>query len=200
MAVTPALATVITSHAKCKERVAASVKELDSLWENLFSIFVTNIVKTTDINLENAIATLHKERDAALQSYGRSSGPLLLKRKTRDRLWDELDGPMGSQIDGNGNRGAMDDEHGSEALSQSPEFKRRRVESPIATSHPVKEEGVDLKDLLETMKSSFVMHSRVLELLAKEKQLVSGDVSLGSEELMKPVIRMPHLNQIIACR
>ncbi|OAX44629.1 hypothetical protein K503DRAFT_194455 [Rhizopogon vinicolor AM-OR11-026] len=172
MAVTPALAAVITSHAKCKERVTACVKELDSLWENLFSIFVTNIVKTTNINLEHAVASLHKERDAALQSYSRSCGPLLLKRKAHDRLWDALDGSIGSDIDGDGDKdatGAADDEHRSDALPESPDLKRRRVESSVATT--VKEESVDLKDLLETVKSSLAMHSRALELLAKEKQL-----------------------------
>ncbi|OJA21620.1 hypothetical protein AZE42_01662 [Rhizopogon vesiculosus] len=172
MAVTPALAAVITSHAKCKERVTACVKELDSLWENLFSTFVTNIVKTTNINLEHAVASLHKERDAALQSHSRSCGPLLLKRKAHDRLWDELDGTMGSDVDGDGDKdatGAADDEHGSDALPESPDLKRRRVESSVATT--VKEESVDLKDLLETVKSSLAMHSRALELLAKEKQL-----------------------------
>lgn len=184
MAVTPALAAVITSHAKCKERVAARVKELDSLWGDLFSIFVTNIVKTTDINLENAIASLHKERDAALKSYGRSSGPLLLKRKAHDQLWDELDRPMGSEI-GDEYKGATDDEHGSETLSQSPDFKRRRLESSVATADHVKEEGIDLKDLLETMKSSLAMHSRALELIAKEKQPVGVGVGIGREILIK---------------
>jgi hypothetical protein len=183
MAVTPALAAVITSHAKCKERVAARVKELDSLWENLFSILVTNIVKTTNINLEHAITSLQKERDAVLQSYGGSSGPLLLKRKAHDQLWDELDRPMGTMTDGDGDKGTADDEHGSDTLPQSPEFKRRRVESSVATT--VKEEGVDLKDLLETVKSSLAMHSRALDLLAKEKQLVGGNVILGREILIR---------------
>lgn len=182
MAVTPALAAVITSHAKCKERVTAHVKELDSLWENLFSIFVTNIVKTTNISLEHAIASLHKERDATLQSYNRSSGPLLLKRKAYDGLGDELDEPMELVIDGD--KCAADDENGSGVLSQSPDCKRRRVESSVS----VKEESVDLKDLLETVKSSLAMHSRALELLVKEKQQVSEIVDPGQKILIRKLL------------
>ena len=184
MAVTPALAAVITSHAKCKERVTAHVKELDSLWENLFSIFVTNIVKTTNISLEHAVASLHKERDATLQSYNRSSGPLLLKRKAYDGLGDELDEPMESMIDGD--KCAADDESGSGVLSQPPDFKRRRVESSVSTT--VKEESVDLKDLLETVKSSLAMHSRALELLVKEKQQVSEIVGPDHKILIKRLL------------
>ncbi|KAG1756806.1 uncharacterized protein EDB91DRAFT_1094491 [Suillus paluster] len=178
MAVTPALAAVITSHAKCKERVAARVRELDSLWENLLSNIVTAVVKTTDINLERAIASLHKETDAALQSYVRSYSPLLLKRKAQDQSRGELDGLLElkdgreTPVGDDGENGAVAAVH---ALSRSPELKRRRVESSAPTAVPVKEESVDYRGLLETMKSSLAVQARftqTLELLAKEKQLI----------------------------
>ncbi|KAG0707787.1 hypothetical protein DFH29DRAFT_1076106 [Suillus ampliporus] len=187
MAVTPALAAVITSHAKCKGRVAARVRELDSLWENLLSNIVTTIVKTTDINLERAIASLHKETDVALQSYVRSYSPLLLKRKAQDQSWGELNGPLElksaqqTSVGDDGENGAAAAGH---ALSRSPDLKRRRVESSAPTAVPVKEESVDYRGLLETMKSTLAVQSRALnELLAKKNQLdgsPESDHSLAS--------------------
>ncbi|KAG2144987.1 hypothetical protein BD769DRAFT_943108 [Suillus cothurnatus] len=181
MAVTPALAAVITSHAKSKERVAARVRELDSLWESLLSNVVMTIVKTTDINLERAIALLHRETDGTLQSYFRSHSPLLLKRKARDQSWEELGELLElkntSVGDDRENGAAAATEHRSKALSRSPDLKRRRMESS-PTAVLVKEENVDYRGLLETMKSSLAMQmamqTRTLELLAKEKQQLDG--------------------------
>lgn len=177
MAVTPALAAVITSHAKSKERVAACVKELDSLWESLLSNVMTTIVKTTNINLERAITLLHREKDATLQSYFRSESPLLLKRKAQDQSWRELDEllELKNTSVGDDRENAAAAEYGSNALSRSPDLKRRRVESSTPTAVPVKEENVDYRGLLETMKSSLAMQARTLELLAKEKQSTSQD-------------------------
>jgi hypothetical protein len=175
MAVTPALAAVITSHAKSKERVAARVRELDSLWESLLSNAVTTIVKTTDINLERAIALLHKETDTALQSYVRSYSPLLLKRKAQDQSWGELDKLLEFKNTSVGDDRAAAAEHGSKALSRSPDLKRRRVESSVPIPVPVKEENVGYRGLLETMKSSLAMQMRTLE------QLVGGVIGLDSE-------------------
>jgi hypothetical protein len=175
MAVTPALAAVITSHAKSKERVAAGVRELDSLWESLLSNAVATIVKTTDINLERAIALLHKETDAALQSHFRSYSPLLLKRKAQDQSWGELDDLLefkNTSVGDDRENGAAVAEHGSKAFSQSPDLKRRRVESYVPTAVPVKEENVGYRGLLETMKSSLAMQMRTLE------QLVGGVIGL----------------------
>ncbi|KAG1890973.1 hypothetical protein F4604DRAFT_384948 [Suillus subluteus] len=184
MAVTPALAAVITSHAKSKERVAARVRELDSLWESLLSNVVTTIVKTTDINLERAIALLHKETNAALQPYFRSHSPLLLKRKAQDQSWGELGELLelkDTSVGDDRENGATAAEHGSKALSRSPDLKRRRMELSSPTAFPVKEENVDYRGLLETMKSSLAMQTRTLELLAKEKQLVGGVIGLDRE-------------------
>ncbi|KAG2157081.1 hypothetical protein DEU56DRAFT_762969 [Suillus clintonianus] len=181
MAVTPALAAVITSHAKSKERVAARVRELDSLWESMLSNVVTTIVKTIDINLERAIALLREETDAALQSYVRSYSPLLLKRKVQDQSWVEIGEPLelkDTSVGDDGDNGAAAAEHGHKALSRSPDLKRRRVESSAPTAVPVKEETVDYRGLLETMKSSLAMQTRTLELLAKEKQLVGGVIGM----------------------
>lgn len=181
MAVTPALAAVITSHAKSKERVAARVRELDSLWESLLSNVVTTIVKTTDINLERAIALLHKETDVALQPYFRSHNPLLLKRKAQDQSWGELGELLelkNTSVGDDRENGATAAEHGSKALSRSPDLKRRRMESSSPTAFPVKEENVDYRGLLETMKSSLAMQTRTLELLVKEKQLVGGVIGM----------------------
>lgn len=180
MAVTPALAAVITSHAKSKERVAARVKELDSLWESLLSNVMTTIVKTTDINLERAISLLHREKDATLQSHFRSDSPLLLKRKAQDQSWRELDELLelkNTSVGDDRENAATAAEHGSNALSRSPDLKRRRVESSTLTAVPVKEENVDYRGLLETMKSSLAMQARTLELLTKEKQSTSQDSS-----------------------
>ncbi|KAG2368527.1 hypothetical protein BDR07DRAFT_1390869 [Suillus spraguei] len=180
MAVTPALAAVITSHAKSKERVAACVKELDSLWESLLSNVMTTIVKTTNINLERAITLLHREKDATLQSYFRSESPLLLKRKAQDQSWRELDEllELKNTSVGDDRENAAAAEYGSNALSRSPDLKRRRVESSTSTAVPVKEENVDYRGLLETMKSSLAMQARTLELLAKEKQSVGGTIGM----------------------
>ncbi|KAG1731900.1 hypothetical protein EDB19DRAFT_1310580 [Suillus lakei] len=185
MAVTPALAAVITSHAKSKERVAARVRELDSLWESLLSNIVTTIVKMTDINLERAIALLHKETDAALQSYVRSYSPLLLKRKAQDQSWEELDESLelkNTSVGDDGENGSAAAEHGYKALLRSPDLKRRRVESSAPTAIPMKEENLDYRGLLETMKSSLAMQTRTLELLAKEKQLLKQTSQDGSHE------------------
>ncbi|KAG1853702.1 hypothetical protein DFJ58DRAFT_728097 [Suillus subalutaceus] len=184
MAVTPALAAVITSHAKSKERVAARVRELDSLWESLLSNVVTTIVKTTDINLERAIALLHKETDAALQPYFRSHSPLLLKRKAHDQSWGELGELLelkDTSVGDDRENGATAAEHGSKALSRSPDLKRRRMELSSPTAFPVKEENVDYRGLLETMKSSLAMQTRTLELLAKEK---TTDIATIVDNLM----------------
>ncbi|KAG2111519.1 uncharacterized protein F5147DRAFT_771670 [Suillus discolor] len=169
MAVTPALAAVITSHAKSKERVATRVRELDSLWESLLSNIVTTIVKTTDINLERAIALLHTETDVALQ-HGTNPGG----------SWTKLSELKNTSADDDRENGAAGAEHGSKAWSRSPDSKRRRVESSTPTAIPVKEENVDYRGLLAAMKSSLAMQTRTFELLAKEKQLVGGVIDIAT--------------------
>ncbi|KAH7889714.1 hypothetical protein F5I97DRAFT_577375 [Phlebopus sp. FC_14] len=174
MAVIPALASVITSHAKCKDGVEQRIRELDSLWSSLFSALEDDISKLISSRLHDAIATLHKKRDDICQSLAHTAP---LKRKP-DEPRSEMQSShepsswKNSAADGRktySERSAVSVDTDS-VLHGSPGQKRRRISSlSVPMAKPAHEViGTDLKEILAAMRLQMDKQTRAIEHLAKE--------------------------------
>ncbi|KIJ69442.1 hypothetical protein HYDPIDRAFT_106058 [Hydnomerulius pinastri MD-312] len=178
MAVTPALAAVITSHAKTKDRVEDGIRELELLWKTLFTTLEDDISKVVDTRLQDAIATLHKERDDILQAMTRCTsrkgdeprGETPISHVPIDN-WREL-APEGTMSFSERSAVSIDV---VPVPSGSSGQKLRRIASPSPSLVVPKQEedgGSSLKDVLESMKFQMDRQTRAIELLAKENQQV----------------------------
>ena len=79
-AVAPTLATVIANRARCKERVENDFTTLEYIWQDIFSVFVQGVVGAIDGGLQDALVTLKKEGENAVNQVI-ASGADSLKRK-----------------------------------------------------------------------------------------------------------------------
>lgn len=177
MAVTPALATVITGHTRTRERLENRVEELETLWKTLFSMLERDISKVVDSRLEQAMTLLDKERDSALRVITRS------QRLVDDRLHDGTTGPR--QWTDGGRETATDRTttlseqgtifvNGGPTINAPPEGARRRGGSTTLSLVPTQEGdlGTSLRIVLEDMKVQMDRQTRAIELLAQENHQV----------------------------
>ncbi|KAF9227945.1 hypothetical protein BS17DRAFT_774522 [Gyrodon lividus] len=176
IAVTPALAAVIASHAKIRERVEGHIRELESLWRTLLSVLEEDISKVIDSGLRKAIATLHREKDSILQKITHSPSLRLIG----DRPWGEtptLHYPMDGWKETAAERTMTYSEQSAISVdvvavtSGSPDQKRHRVASPSMSLVKSKQEEdlrTSLKDVLEGMKQQMDRQTRAIELLSQE--------------------------------
>ncbi|KAF7304865.1 C3H1-type domain-containing protein [Mycena kentingensis (nom. inval.)] len=66
--VAPTLADIMLRHEQCKHRVDENFKALGGLWEEVFDVFVNEVVRVIDGKLENALVALKAEGETqALQ-------------------------------------------------------------------------------------------------------------------------------------
>lgn len=168
MAVTPALASVITSHTRTRERLENHAEELEALWKTLFTILESDISKVIDSRLEQAMTLLDKERDSALRVITRS------QRLISDGLHDGTTGP---RADG-WREAAMDrativserGNGGPTPINASPEETRHNGASTSLSLIQTQEGdlGTSLRGVLEGMKMQMDRQTRAIELLAQE--------------------------------
>lgn len=169
MAVTPALATVITGHTRTRERLESHIGELEALWKTLFSILEGDISKVIESRLEQAMTLVDKERDNVLRAITRSQ-----------RLVD--DGTTGSRQWTDGRRETVTDRattvsergtisvNGGPTMNASPEETRHHGGSTSLSLVPTQEGdlGTSLRIVLEDMKMQMDRQTRAIELLAQE--------------------------------
>lgn len=173
MAVTPALATVITGHTRTRERLENHVEELETLWKTLFSVLESDISKVIDSRLEQAITLLDKERDSALRVITRS------QRRVGERLHDGTTGPRqwpdGCRETATDRTTTLSERspivvNSGSAINASPEERRHHGGSTSLSLVPTREGdlGTTLRSVLEDMKTQMDRQTRAIELLAKE--------------------------------
>ncbi|KAG9318462.1 hypothetical protein JVU11DRAFT_553 [Chiua virens] len=176
MAVTPALATVITGHTRTRERVEHHVSELEALWKALFSTLEDDISKAIDSRLEQAMTLLDKDRANVIQAIMRSQKPV------SERLSEGTTGPRQrtdtSTREAASDRTAFLSEGGTLSLNSKPakdgsaEEARHHVGPTSLSLVPTQEAdlGTSLRIVLEDMKMQMDRQTRAIELLAKENQ------------------------------
>ena len=173
MAVTPALATVITGHTRTRERLESHVEELETLWKTLFSMLEGDISKVIDSRLEQAMTALDKERDSALRVITRA------QRLVGNGNHDGTAGPRQWTDDGRETattRGAALSERGAISVNggpttnASPEEARHQGGPTSLSLVPAQEGdlGTSLRIVLENMKVQMDRQTRAIELLAQE--------------------------------
>ncbi|KAJ7109354.1 hypothetical protein C8R44DRAFT_802299 [Mycena epipterygia] len=75
--VAPTLADIMLKHEQCKYRVEESFKALGGVWEQVFDVFVTEVVHVIDARLQDAMTTLKKEGEhAAKEIIANTAGSL----------------------------------------------------------------------------------------------------------------------------
>lgn len=173
MAVTPALATVITGHTRTRERLENHMEELETLWKALFSMLEGDISKAIDSRLEQAMTLLGNERDSALRVITRS------QRLVGDRPHDGITGPRqwtdGWRETATDRTTTLSERstisvNGGPTINASPEETRHQAGSTSLSLVPTQEAdlGMSLRVVLEDMKLQMDRQTRAIELLAKE--------------------------------
>ena len=179
MAVTPALATVITGHTRTRERLENHAEELEALWKTLFSTLEGDISRVIDSRLEQAMTLLHKERDSALRMITRS------QNLVSDRLHDGTTRPLQrtdswrekvtdrTTILSERGRSSV---NGGPTINVSPEGTRHNGGSTSLSLVPTQEGdlGTSLRIVLEDMKMQMDRQTRAIELLAQENLQVGS--------------------------
>lgn len=179
VAVTPALATVITGHTRTRERLENHAEELETLWKTLFSTLEGDISRVIESRLEQAMTLLHKERDSALRMITRS------QNLVSDRLHDGTTGPLQRTDSWKENVTARtttlsergrSSVNGGPAINVSPEGTRHHGGSTSLSLVPTQEGdlGTSLRIVLEDMKMQMDRQTRAIELLAQENLQVGS--------------------------
>ncbi|KAF9246539.1 hypothetical protein BU15DRAFT_58564 [Melanogaster broomeanus] len=171
IALAPALAGVITSYTKTRERVEDHVGELESLWKTLFSTLEEDISKLIDSRQREAIAALHKEKESILRAITQS--PSL--RLVGESLSSETSTPH-HPMDGWKTKMTTYSEHNiisdvAVAGNGSPGQMRHHVAFPSIPVVEPKQEGdlgASIRGVLEGMKLQMDRQTRAIELLANE--------------------------------
>lgn len=176
MAVTPALATVITGHTRTRERLQNHAEELETLWKTLFSMLEGDISKVIDLRLEQAMTLLDKERENALRVITRSQKPIDRPQEgtAGPRQW--TDGWRETATD----RTTTLSEQGTISVNGRPTINtssgeaRHHGGSSTLSLVPTQEGdlGTSLKIVLEDMKMQMDRQTRAIELLAQENHQV----------------------------
>ncbi|KAK7014881.1 C3H1-type domain-containing protein [Favolaschia claudopus] len=167
--VAPTLADIMLKHEQSKHRVEQSYKALGGVWEQVFDIFVKEIVQVIDCGLQNAITTIQRESDRAVKDVAEAAagsvqvstagqGPLDRKRaRTR--------GPTEKE---------NEDSRSGRGASRDRDHKRRRFESrsssPDTRDRRSSRHGGDfgVEDILTQMKMKIDQQAHSLQILAKE--------------------------------
>ncbi|KAI9566446.1 hypothetical protein HD554DRAFT_1111789 [Boletus coccyginus] len=191
VAVTPALATVITGHTRTRERLENHAEELETLWKTLFSTLEGDISRVIESRLEQAMTLLHKERDSALRMITRS------QNLVSDRLHDGTTGPLQRTDSWKENVTARtttlsergrSSVNGGPAINVSPEGTRHHGGSTSLSLVPTQEGdlGTSLRIVLEDMKMQMDRQTRAIELLAQENLQLRSTTERIPPQLVPP--------------
>ncbi|KAJ7155987.1 hypothetical protein C8R43DRAFT_1234838, partial [Mycena crocata] len=169
--VAPTLAEVMLKHEQSKVRVEDDFRALGSVWEQVFDVFVKEVVHVIDAGLQDAITTLKKEGEHAVKEIianaagsvkhsaaGDSAVPYDRKRaRTR--------GPAEKE---------NEESRSGRGASRDRDHKRRRFASRSSSpdSHDrrsVRHGGGDsIEDILQQMKMKIDQQAHSLQILTKE--------------------------------
>ncbi|KAG8217498.1 hypothetical protein J3R82DRAFT_5646 [Butyriboletus roseoflavus] len=193
MAVTPALAAVITDHTRTRERLENHVEELETLWKTLFSVLESDISKVIDSRLERAMTLLDRERDSALRVITRSQRPIGDRLHDGTRQW-----PDGRRETATDRTTTLSERssifvNGGPAINASPEETRHHG-GPTSLSLVSTQEGdlgTTLRIVLEDMKMQMNKQTRAIELLAKENLQLKSATERNPPQLVSPDPTLP---------
>ncbi|KAF7338314.1 C3H1-type domain-containing protein [Mycena venus] len=84
--VAPTLADIMLKHEQSKHRVEESYKALGGVWEQVFDVFVTEVVHVIDSRLQNAMTTLKNESERAVKEIAESAAGSLKSSTAGDSV------------------------------------------------------------------------------------------------------------------
>ncbi|KAJ7046760.1 hypothetical protein C8F04DRAFT_208914 [Mycena alexandri] len=166
--VAPTLADIMLKHEQCKHRVEESYKALGGVWEQVFDVFVTEVVHAIDGGLQDAITTLRKEGEHAVKEIADNAAGALRHSMTGepyDRKRARIRGPAEKE---------NEESRSGRGASRDRDHKRRRFasRSPSPDSHDRRNarQGGDssIEDILTQMKMKIDQQAHSLQILSKE--------------------------------
>lgn len=173
--VAPTLADIMLKHEQCKHRVEESYKALGGVWEQVFDVFVTEVVHVIDAGLQNAITTLKKESEHTIKEIAENAAGSL-KHSTAgesmvsyDRKRARTRGPTEKE---------NEESRTGRGASRDRDHKRRRFasrsSSPDSHDRRNARHGGDssIEDILTQMKIKIDQQALSLQLLTKENSEV----------------------------
>ncbi|KAJ7774804.1 hypothetical protein B0H16DRAFT_1508474 [Mycena metata] len=166
--VAPTLADIMLKHEQCKHRVEESYKALGGVWEQVFDVFVTEVVHSIDGGLQDAITTLRKEGEHAVKEIADSAAGAPRHSTTGepyDRKRARIRGPAEKE---------NEESRSGRGASRDRDHKRRRFasRSPSPDSHDrrnARQSGdSSIEDILTQMKMKIDQQAHSLQILSKE--------------------------------
>lgn len=166
--VAPTLADIMLKHEQCKHRVEESYKALGGVWEQVFDVFVTEVVHSIDGGLQDAITTLRKEGEHAVKEIADSAAGAPKHSTTGepyDRKRARIRGPAEKE---------NEESRSGRGASRDRDHKRRRFasRSPSPDSHDrrnARQSGdSSIEDILTQMKMKIDQQAHSLQILSKE--------------------------------
>ncbi|KAJ7172498.1 hypothetical protein C8R46DRAFT_1086170 [Mycena filopes] len=163
------LADIMLKHEQCKHRVEESYKALGGVWEQVFDVFVTEVVQVIDAGLQDAMTTLRKEGEHAVKEIADNAAAALRHGTTQgdphDRKRARTRGPAEKE---------NEESRSGRGASRDRDHKRRRFasRSPSPDSHDRRNSrhGGDssIEDILTQMKMKIDQQAHSLQILTKE--------------------------------
>ncbi|KAJ7452447.1 hypothetical protein B0H11DRAFT_292344 [Mycena galericulata] len=168
--VAPTLADIMLKHEQCKHRVEESFRALGGVWEQVFDVFVTEVVHVIDARLQNAITAIKNEGEHAVKDVMANTAGSLKHSPASDSVLP-LDRKR-ARTRGPAEKENEDSRSGGE-VSRDRDHKRRRFASRSSSpdSHDRRstrhgESGIE--DILMKMKMKIDQQAESLQILAKE--------------------------------
>ncbi|KAJ6630780.1 hypothetical protein B0H10DRAFT_853349 [Mycena sp. CBHHK59/15] len=168
--VAPTLAEIMLKHEQCKHRVEENFRTLGGVWEQVFDVFVTEVVHVIDAGLQDAMITLKKEGEHVAKEIVANAAGSLKPSIIGDSVAPH-DRKRGRA------RGLAEKENeetrSGRGASRDREHKRRRFASHSSSpdSHDYRRlQGADssIEDILTQMKMKIDQQAQSLQLLTKE--------------------------------
>ncbi|KAJ7632596.1 hypothetical protein FB45DRAFT_912892 [Roridomyces roridus] len=170
--VAPTLADIMLKHEQSKHRIEENFRALGGVWEQVFDVFVTEVVHAVDTGLQNAMATIKKEKEQAVKDIVAASGAGSLRHSTTNETHDKkrarTRGPMEKE---------NEDSRSGRGASRDRDHKRRRFasrsSSPDSHDRRTSRHGdSSIEDILRKMKMKIDQQAESLQMLSKENSEV----------------------------
>jgi hypothetical protein len=189
-AVAPTLASIFLNHAQCKQRVEDNLKTLGGLWEEVFDVFVTEIVDVIDVVLDDALAKMKEEgensfRGIITDSAGalkRKVGKAVPSTSSTDDRRDSKRSRLGTRdfvekgleetrpVHGLGTSRDRKCRWLAPSSSQEPESRQKSEQLRVETLYTDMDSSIE--EILESMKSKIDQQALSLQTLTKENSEV----------------------------
>ncbi|KAJ7774648.1 hypothetical protein DFH07DRAFT_106910 [Mycena maculata] len=169
-AVAPTLADIMLKHEQCKHRAEESFRALGGVWEQVFDVFVTEVVHVIDAGLQSAITTLKKEGEHAAKDIVANLAGSLKHGAAGDTVvpYDRKRGRTRGPAEKEN-----EDSRSGRATSRDRDHKRRRFSSHSSSPdsrnrRPAKHGDSGIEDILTQMKMKIDQQAHSLQILTKE--------------------------------